>query len=233
MLRFSATARHLAASVAGLVLAAATISPAKADTKAFAVSWFGVSTYFGGDSDCPHGLNPMSTEFYHRELLRLGYSEADATDLLKDFPGNNPFSKEGRYINIIGARAPNKQNVYMHPDLVPDPELKLVEGKSPMASISTARLICRSSFTDPDTGEKGIKNQFFRAIGCVRSFRAPPPSHPTLSASQWDILRDQVPAWLIVIHGITDGKNDQNVTVETWRASETVTRDRPAISART
>ena len=60
-----------------------------------------VSTYYGGESDCPDGLNPMSTEFYKRELLRLGYSEADATKLLKDFPGN-PGKPDGEYIKIMG-----------------------------------------------------------------------------------------------------------------------------------
>jgi len=50
----------------------------------------------------------MSTEFYKRELLRLGYSDADATKLLKDFPGN-PGKPDGEYIKIMQTRGDKKR----------------------------------------------------------------------------------------------------------------------------
>jgi hypothetical protein len=120
------------AVTAGLFLVAAAAGQASAETRGYVVSWFGVSTYFGGDSDCPDGLNPMSTEFYHRELLKLGYSEADATRLLKDFPGN-PGLPDGEYIKIMMTRGDKKHNVYAFPETEADPGLK------EMASTWTAR----------------------------------------------------------------------------------------------
>jgi len=216
--------RHLAMSLAGLAFASMAATPASAETRGYVVSWFGVSTYFGGDSDCPDGLNPMSTEFYKRELLRLGYSEADATKLLKDFPGT-PGQADGEYINIMIHRGANKQNTYANPTSVPDPGLKTVKGKFAYGFNLDGKEDSPISFADPDTGEKGIKNQFYRTIGCIRSFRAPPPAHPTLAQAQWDILRDEMPAWLIEVSGITDPQNSDNVQVEIFRATRHASRD--------
>jgi len=221
MNRSRAFGRSLALSLAALTVAAL---PAKAETRGYVVSWFGVSTYYGGDSDCPKGLNPMSTEFYKRELLRLGYSEADATKLLKDFPGT-PGQPDGEYVNIMIHRGANKANPYANPTSVPDPGLKTIEGKYAYGFNLDGKVDTPYAFIDPNTGEKGIKNQFYRAIGCVRSFRAPPPAHPLLAQAQWDILRDEMPAWLIEISGITDPKNSPDVTVELYRASDHIARD--------
>jgi len=208
-------------------LAAAAFSAGHAsasETRGYVVSWFGVSTYYGGDSDCPDGLNPMSTEFYKRELLRLGYSEADAVRLLKDFPGN-PGKPDGEYIKIMSTRGDKKTNVYAHPESAADPGLKEVKGKFAYGFNLDGKTDSPISFTDPDTGEKGIKNQYYRSLGCIRSFRAPPPAHPTLAQAQWDVLRDEMPAWLIEVSGITDPMNSDNVTVTISRAVDHVSRD--------
>jgi hypothetical protein len=210
---------------AGMALAVFAAGHASAsETRGYVVSWFGVSTYFGGDADCPDGLNPMSTEFYHRELLKLGYSEADATRLLKDFPGN-PGQPDGEYIKIMMTRGDKKHNIYAFPDSGADPGLKEVKGKYAYGFNLDGKTDSPISFTDPDTGEKGIKNQFYRTVGCVRSFRAPPPAHPTLAQAQWDVLRDQMPAWLIEVSGITDPKNSPDVKVEIFRAADHIVRD--------
>lgn len=215
------------ALAAGVTLAAAV--PAKraaaaGETRGYAISWFGIAAYYGGDSDCPDGINPMSTEFYKRELLRLGYPEAEATALLKDFPGN-PGQPDGQYIKIMATRGDKKTNVYAHPESSYDPGLKEIKGKFAYGFNLDGKTDSPISFTDPDTGEKGIKNQFYRVLGCVRSFRAPPGQHPTLAQAQWDVLRDEMPAWLIEVSGITDIKNSDNVTVRLYRATDHVSRD--------
>ena len=224
MTRFGSYMRPLALT-AGLAAAAFAAGQASAsETRGYVVSWFGVSTYYGGDSDCPDGLNPMSTEFYKRELLRLGYPEADAVKLLKDFPGN-PGRPDGEYIKIMGTRGDKKTNVYAHPESSYDPGLKEVKGKFAYGFNLDGKTDSPISFTDPDTGEKGIKNQYYRSLGCIRSFRAPPPAHPTLAQAQWDVLRDEMPAWLIEVSGITDPMNSDNVTVTISRAIDHVSRD--------
>lgn len=223
MTRFQLYTRPLGI-VAGLALAIAAGHASASETRGYVVSWFGVSTYYGGEGDCPDGLNPMSTEFYKRELLRLGYSEPDATKLLKDFPGN-PGRPDGEYIKIMGTRGDKKTNVYAHPESAADPGLKEVKGKFAYGFNLDGKTDSPISFTDPNTGEKGIKNQYYRSLGCIRSFRAPPPAHPTLAQAQWDVLRDEMPAWLIEIAGITDSKNSDNVTVTISRGVDHVSRD--------
>jgi hypothetical protein len=223
MTRFQFYTRPLG-MVAGLALAFAATHASASETRGYVVSWFGVSTYYGGEGDCPDGLNPMSTEFYKRELLRLGYSEPDATKLLKDFPGN-PGRPDGEYIKIMGTRGDKKTNVYAHPESAADPGLKEVKGKFAYGFNLDGKVDSPISFTDPDTKEQGIKNQYYRSLGCIRSFRAPPPAHPTLAQAQWDVLRDEMPAWLIEIAGITDPKNSDNVTVTISRGVDHVSRD--------
>jgi hypothetical protein len=223
MTRFRFYTRPLG-MVAGLALAFAATHASASETRGYVVSWFGVSTYYGGEGDCPDGLNPMSTEFYKRELLRLGYSEPDATKLLKDFPGN-PGRPDGEYIKIMGTRGDKKTNVYAHPESAADPGLKEVKGKFAYGFNLDGKVDSPISFTDPDTKEQGIKNQYYRSLGCIRSFRAPPPAHPTLAQAQWDVLRDEMPAWLIEIAGITDPKNSDNVTVTISRGVDHVSRD--------
>ncbi len=218
------TLRLGVASALAALIVGAFANNASAETRGYVVSWFGVSTYFGGDSDCPDGLNPMSTEFYHRELIKLGYSEADATRLLKDFPGN-PGMPDGEYIKIMMTRGDKKHNVYAFPETEVDPGLREIKGKFAYGFNLDGKVDSPISFIDPDTGEKGVKNQLYRTLGCVRSFRAPPPAHPTLAQAQWDVLRDQMPAWVIEISGITDSQNSDNVQVEIHRATDHVTRD--------
>jgi len=222
MIRLHSVTRPLALA-GGLALMTAA-GHASAETRGYVVSWFGVSTYYGGESDCPDGLNPMSTEFYKRELLRLGYPEAEAVKLLKDFPGN-PGQPDGEYIKIMGTRGDKKTNVYAHPESSYDPGLHEVHGKFAYGFNLDGKADSPISFTDPDTGEKGIKNQYYRTLGCIRSFRAPPPAHPTLAQAQWDVLRDEMPAWLIQIDGITDPKNSDNVTVTITKATDHASRD--------
>ena len=223
MTRFQFLTRPLGMAT-GLALALAAGHASASETRGYVVSWFGVSTYYGGESDCSDGVNPMSTEFYKRELLRLGYSEPDATKLLKDFPGN-PGKPDGEYIKIMGTRGDKKTNVYAHPESSYDPGLKEIHGKYAYGFNLDGKTDSPISFTDPDTGEKGIKNQYYRTLGCVRSFRAPPPAHPTLAQAQWDVLRDEMPAWVIEIAGITDPKNSDNVTVTISRGVDHVSRD--------
>jgi hypothetical protein len=125
----------------------------------------------------------------------------------------------------MATRGDKKTNVYAHPESAADPGLKEVKGKFAYGFNLDGKTDSPISFTDPDTGEKGIKNQYYRSLGCIRSFRAPPPAHPTLAQAQWDVLRDEMPAWLIEVSGITDPMNSDNVTVTISRAIDHVSRD--------
>ena len=71
----------------------------------------------------------------------------------------------------------------------------------------------RDSFEDPETHEKGVNNQLFRAIGCIPAYKGSPPPQPPLEAEyRWDSTRPAMGAWLISISG-EDLSKDGNVTV--------------------
>src|SRR5262249_23614428 len=118
-------------------------------------------------------------------------------------------------------------NVYAFPYSVPDPHIKLAEGryangfnldgKPPLPGKTSA-------IEDPDTHEIGIDNELHRAMGCSVMFHTRLPDRPGYPANEWDLSRDQMPAWLLMVTG-DDLSKDGEVTVSFARAIEPVRRD--------
>src|SRR5581483_3917570 len=81
-------------------------------------------------------------------------------------------------------------------------------------------------FEDPETHEKGVNNQMFRAMGCYKSYKAgtPPNARPMLPENEWDAMRNQTNAWLITVTAANGFDKDGDVTVTFDRALQRVTR---------
>jgi hypothetical protein len=207
----------LGSLAAGAALAALSGAAAASETRGFVVGWFYPAIYFA-DEACPDGPNPLSEVFYHRILKDMGYTPAEVEKHLEGFPN------EGTYKEITTVRGRNKENVFANPTSVPDPGMKYAQGTKSYGFNLDGKEDA-NSFTDPETGEKGVDNQLFRVLGCVQSHRAPPPARPTYLQAIWDILRDQMPAFVIEVSGIDDMKNDDDVEVGIYRALEPPQRD--------
>ncbi len=207
-----------AASVASVALMAQTASAA--ESKSFAVNMFTVAT-IQTEENCPHGLNPLSDVYYERELKRLGYEPDEIEDLMKDFPS-------GGYQPIVINRGRdedgNPVNIYAHPYAQPDPHLMLVEGKAGYGFNLDGK-VSDDDFNDPVTGEKGIDNQLWRAIGCTHNYHISLPEIALYPYAQWDGTRDTSGAWLITVSGVDDWNNDSEVTVTFDKAIEPIIRD--------
>jgi hypothetical protein len=80
-------------------------------------------------------------------------------------------------------------------------------------------------FMDPNSGEKGVDNQLFRAYGCTGVMRAEPNARPTWTTIQWQTVQLQMPAWLIEVSGIDDMKNDPDVEIRVVQATRPVILD--------
>ncbi|MBY0510061.1 MAG: hypothetical protein K2P94_07890 [Rhodospirillaceae bacterium] len=189
------------------------------ETRGFVVDWFHLATLSGQES-CPTGLNPLSDVFYKRDLRNLGYSAKEVEELLKDFPN-------GAYLPIITKRGRvdgKPVNIYAQPWTQPDPGIKIVEGKRAYGFNLDGK-DGPSNFVEPVTGEKGIDNQLYRAVGCTQSHTGALPHRPGFPQTVWDLERDYMPAWLIEVSGIDDFKNDDDVTVGFYRARSPVKRD--------
>lgn len=203
---------------AALVAATLASAPASAaETRGFVFNWFLPATSFH-DDDCPKGVNPLSEVFYRRILKDMGYSPKEVDELLSGFPN------DGAYKEVITLRGRNGENVYADPASVPDPGMLYAEGRY-ADGMNLDGKVETGGFEDPTTHEKGVDNQFYRIVGCIQSHRAPPPARPTYTQVVWDILRDQIPAYVVEVSGIDDFTNDDDVTVGVYRALERVERD--------
>jgi hypothetical protein len=188
-----------------------------AETKSFVVAWFTDASYFGGDEDCPDGLNPSSIDFYRRDLTREGLPKDQIEAALKEFPGEGSTQP---WVPLVTVRGNGKDNVYLHPETAPDPGLKTVKGRF-ANGFNLDGNEATGGFINPETKERGVDNQYYRALGCIRSYRgAPPPAHPGQAENNWDTVRHQMTAWLITLSSPTSLSSDGDVTVTLDRALE-------------
>ncbi len=189
------------------------------ETRGFVVDWFHVATAYV-EANCPDGLNPLSDEFYKRELRRLGYDNTEVEELMKDFPN-------GGYIPVTTMRGRvngEPVNVYANPWTQPDPELKPVKGSRGFGFNLDGKN-GTEDFVDPVSGETGVDNQMYRALGCIQNFAFHAPDLPIYPFAQWDLTRDTAPAWLIEIRDIDDLQNDDDVTIIIDKSVDTIERD--------
>jgi len=211
---------------AGLLLMAALALPsvARAETRGYVVSWFHMTAY-SEDGDCPDGLNPSADAMFVKILKGMGKTQPEIDALMEGFPNG----KELRPVVMNRGKIDGKPvNVYQNPLSEPDPRISTVKGHFAYGFNLDGK-VGPDDFTDPETGETGVDNQLFRALGCFHTERAKPPGRPTYPFIQWDMTRDQMPAWVIQIAGIERGPDgavkDGDVTISIDRATGPITRN--------
>ncbi|MBY0510263.1 MAG: hypothetical protein K2P94_08920 [Rhodospirillaceae bacterium] len=213
-------------SVMALASAALAFNPAQAaESRSFVVNWFTDANYYAGEgakSECPDGLNPSAIDFYRRDLLRIGIPKEKIEEALKDFPGEGGLTQP--WVPMVMTRGNGKDNVYQFPETAPDPMLKTVKGKHGLGFNLDGRKD-KNDFVDPITGEEGVDNQLYRAMGCIRSYRGlPPPGHPSQPEIHWDVLRNVMNAWIVTVTAENGFQQDGPVIVHFNRALQPITR---------
>lgn len=142
------------------------------------------------EQDCPQGLNvgPL-------EQFKAQFPTPAARDAL--------LRKYGLYDN----RGANGASVTWYPMLGEDP-LPFREARSATArGMNLDGKVSEDDFTSPE-GERGIDNQMYRALGCIRGFRAD-GLRPVMDRSN----RMTKHRLLMQIAGVEDLRNDADVTV--------------------
>ena len=186
-----------------------------AATQSFVLNYFYPATYYGDDT-CPNGLNPLPDVFFKRDLKILGLPQADV-DAMFDKDYNNQNGKPTtKWVSVAATRGNGKDNVYLHPTTVPDAHLLPAVGRFGYGFNLDGKGSASSvSYEDPETHEKGVNNQLFRAIGCIPAYKGSPPPQPPLEAEyRWDSTRAAMGAWLISISGDLSKDGDVTVTFE-------------------
>src|SRR4051812_41737507 len=192
----------LVTSLAGVLIAGMTAQAANAaQTKSFAMSWFHAATY-NYEGDCSKGLNPQAPEIYTQAAIALGHSKEEAAEIVKKgYLGATDATPEFRNMMVNRGRVNGQPvNVYENPDTFPDSHLHELDGKFAYGfNLDGKGAASTLAYEDPETHEKGVNNNYNRAIGCTTTQRANLPDHPTYQSYVWDNLRENTPAWVFSI----------------------------------
>jgi hypothetical protein len=210
--------KQLTAAAAGLAMLSLSGHGAEAaQTKSFVVSWFTPAVY-SQDDDCP-GRNPSIDGIYKFALRQMNLSEQEERHKFEKYVGTSG-GDEAAEIIINRARINGKPvNAYANPLASPDPNMFTVTGTKSFGFNLDGK-VKTNDFEEAETHEKGIDNEFFRAMGCHTGMRAYYPNRPLQGGEyQWDTIRLTQPAWLVTISG-EDLSKEGDVTVTFQRALE-------------
>ena len=201
-------------ALGGVLVSLAPVPGAQAaDSRNFVVGWFTHATD-SKDGDCPGGPNPDITIQYMKDLALLGYTPAQIEALTKkELDGGDEIAELMRMRGRVDGKPTDP---FTYPETAIDPKLVAGIGASGYGFDLDGK-DGPTGYVDPDTHQKGVDNQLFRALGCMRSFRGSLAGRPTYWAWAWGQLLDSQPAWLINVTG-DDLTKDGDVTVTFDRA---------------
>lgn len=141
----------------------------------------------GAKAECPNGMNEGP-----REQFKVLYPE------------------DGPKRTVVGTQLARESAIYF-----PDPERESMPFKEAVGTVvpgvNLDGRVDADDFTSPD-GVKGIDNQFFRAIGCVSSYR----DVAALMVTKWRV-DNSFNRIVIELTDVDDLTNDDDVTVTTYR----------------
>lgn len=203
----------------GLLSAGLVIAPAAhaSETRAYVVRMMAPAMN-SVEGDCPEGLNPGTAELLRTFILQQGGSEAELDEIASN---RDAF---GRYAPNRGRIDGEPVNTYIYPLSVPDTQVHINEGTEGIGFDLDGR-DDPEDFTDPFTGETGVDHQESRVMGCYTRLRTSSEHPPTGGALLWNGVREGMPAWVIEFSGLDDLENDDDVTVQFFRANEPITKD--------
>jgi hypothetical protein len=193
-------------------------------TKTYVIDWYEPAMYYGAKSgvtdpgtDCPQGSNPEID--WVKVLIKAGYTEAEAKWLRNpENPSRSPVHGQ----NQMAFRGKDRANVYTHPETYPDPGLVGVAGDLTEGFNLDGNE--KTGFPSPN-GDKGVDNNFYRALGCTKSYRGPPRLSATALSTN-DTMRNGAWTVAIVVHGAgTDPMNDSDVDVGFYMSADKLVKD--------
>lgn len=193
-------------------------------TKTYAVDWYEPASFYGAKDgvtepgpDCPAGSNPEID--WVKVLVKAGYTEAEAKWLRNPAnPSRDPVHGQ----NQMAFRGQKRENVYIQPWTTPDPGLTGPTG--PTVEGFDLDNNAKTGGVSP-AGLKGVDNQFYRALGCTKSYRGPPKLSSTALSTN-DTMRNGGWTILMVVHGAgKDPLNDKDVDVGFYMSADKIVKD--------
>lgn len=199
-----------------------------AETRTYVVSWFVLAAYLE-DGNCPAGLNPDSEAFFRRDLKAVGEAPEKIDEIMNlragaVVGGSSTPAEAGAATDALifrGRTNGKPTHAYYYPGSVPDAHIHTIESKYAYGfNLDGKGADSPNAFEDPESHEKGVNNQYFRAVGCHGPERpSPTDTYSTMWAYAWGNLRQSLPAWIISVSG-NDLSKDGEVTVSIDKAME-------------
>jgi len=207
---------------------AASISPATAApwVRGFVVDNYEPAFRYGGrggteepGSDCPKGTVPILD---YKTVLKTSWRSQAEIDTL-----TLPVSAGGEGEKVISPAMAHRGfrrdiDSYVNPFTAPDAGMRQVTGKI-AEGFDLDGKPDTGGFTGTD-GARGVDNAFYRAWGCIMSFRGT-PWHAYLSQRANDKMLDGLYTMVIRLSGNADPMNDDNVTFEVAYSPDKVVKD--------
>jgi hypothetical protein len=164
--------------------------------------------------ECPEGLSTPNDELWWRGLSKEARAKATGDGLVQTL----------NRMNGAMRRGPKNENVCLHPSVVNDPPMRIVEGKLSFGfnldgdteGKATGKTCAHQNFVHPD-GTAGIDNQLYRLLGCTAGWRR--GGNVDLNAHQGRGTSG-LGMILIEITGVTDPRNSEDVTVTFYRSTD-------------
>ncbi|HEY2752490.1 hypothetical protein [Phenylobacterium sp.] len=209
------------------LMAITSLTPAVAHpwTKTYVVEWSEAAFYYGAKegviapgTDCPKGTNPDID--WVKVMVDAGYTKEEATWLRNPA---NPTRSAIHSQNQMAFRGKDRANVYANPTSTPESgEFLPVSGA--VAEGLNLDGDERTGFSGL-AGEKGVDNNFYKALGCWKYLRGP-QRQANGNQSQNGYMRDGRFTTVIVVSGQgPDPMNDPKVTVGFYDSPDAMVKD--------
>ncbi len=193
-------------------------------TKTYVVEWNEPAMYYGAKTgvidpgtDCPQGTNPEID--WIKVLVDAGYTLEEAKWLRNPA---NPTRSPVHGQNQMAFRGKGRVNVYVNPTSTSDTGLVGVTGTiGEGVNLDGDE---KTGFTSP-TGEKGIDNNFYKCLGCWKTYRG--PQRLSSGAQTFnDSMRNGAWTTVIVVTGEgADAMNDDHVMVGFYMSNDKLVKD--------
>lgn len=217
--------KKLASALLAASAVAALPAAAHAWTRTWVIEWYEPAMYYGAKTgvidpgtDCPKGSNHEID--WVKVLVEAGYTPEEAK-WLRD-PAN-PTRSPVHGQNQMAFRGKDRANVYINPTSTAESgEFFPVSGT--IAEGLNLDGDAKTGFVSP-TGQQGIDNNFYKALGCWKTYRGPP--RQSSGALQFnDAMRDGGYTLVIVASGTgKDPNNDPNVSVGVYNSPDKLVKD--------
>jgi hypothetical protein len=194
--------------------------------RGFVVDNYEPAFYYGGragteepGTDCPKGTIPILD--YKKELKTSWRTQAEIDKITL------PVSDGGEGERAVSPAMQHRGfrrdiDTYINPFTAPDAGMQQVTGKI-AEGFDLDGNMQSGGFISPG-GERGIDNAFYRAWGCIMSYRGT-PYHAYLSQRANDKMLDGLYTMVIRLSGNADPMNDDNVTFEIAYSPDHVVKD--------